>query len=51
MKADVDYLVDRAAECERCWGTGYTQSLSMSWTEDDFVEYACPSCSEPEEDI
>lgn len=51
MKADVDHMVESATECTTCWGTGYTQSMSMSWTEDDFVEYACPSCSEPEEDI
>lgn len=51
MDVDVGYLVDRATECTTCWGTGYTQSMSMSWTEDDFVEYACPVCSESGEDF
>lgn len=49
MKAKIEYLVEDATQCETCWGTGYTESLSMNWTEEQFREFSCPDCSDEEE--
>lgn len=32
--------------CSTCGGYGYTQAMSMSWTEAQFNEFACPSCGD-----
>lgn len=34
--------------CCICADTGYTEAVSMSWTDNDFAEFACPKCT-PEE--
>lgn len=31
-------------ECSTCGGYGYTQAISMSWTEAQFDEFSCPDC-------
>lgn len=49
MKANIEHLVDEAALCETCWGTGYTESVSINWTEAQFEEFSCPDCSNEEE--
>lgn len=36
--------------CEECEGYGYTEAVSMSWTDSDFEEYACKQCSQEQEE-
>lgn len=32
--------------CMFCGNTGYTEAMSMQWTEAQFDEFACPNCGE-----
>lgn len=35
--------------CDVCSGYGYTEAISLSWTESDFEEYTCKQCVQEEE--
>lgn len=35
---------DAGKECGSCSGSGYTQAISMSWTDDQLEEFECPHC-------
>lgn len=35
--------------CDVCSGYGYTEVISLSWTESDFEEYTCKHCNQEQE--
>lgn len=36
--------VVREVECGSCGGYGYTEAVSLAWSESEFREFSCPSC-------
>ena len=37
--------MSRETVCDACGGYGYTEAVSMSWTEEQFQEFSCKECN------
>ena len=44
MKRLIEEARLKYTECPDCGGYGYTEAVSMSWTDDQLEEFSCKTC-------